>query len=87
MTLVELGPQKRLPSIRHERTHEWIYVTAGSGVARLSARRVRLKRGDYLYLPPRLWHSFAAGPKGLSAVSIYMPGFNWKRPDAEVREK
>lgn len=85
VTLVELPPNRRVPSIRHDKTHEWIYVVRGSVVAELDNERVRLKQGDYLYLPPKVWHSFASGPMGLSALSIYRPGFSWKKPDVRVR--
>lgn len=84
VTLVELPPRRRVPSIRHERTHEWIYVVRGSGTAKLGRSVVRLNVGDYLYLPPKVWHSFSSGARGLAALSIYNPAFHWKRPDVRV---
>jgi mannose-6-phosphate isomerase-like protein (cupin superfamily) len=84
VTLVELPRNRRVPAVRHEKTHEWIYVVRGSGSARLDRRSVPLKAGDYLYLPPKVWHSFSSGRTGLSAVSVYGPAFHWKRPDVRV---
>ncbi len=36
MGLVELGPRKTLPSIRHSKTDEWTFVVKGSLVAKLN---------------------------------------------------
>ena len=86
MTTVELPANKKLSSIRHTRTHEWIYVVKGSALAILDNKRITLKPGDYLYLPPRVWHSFRSRSEGLLALSLYLPGFNWQKPDVQIQQ-
>ncbi|MGQ0644586.1 MAG: cupin domain-containing protein [Elusimicrobiota bacterium] len=86
MTVVRLRANARLPAIKHDRTHEWVYVIHGAGWALLNGKKVKLVPGDYLYLPPGVWHAFSAGPRGVSALSAYAPGFDWESPDVRIRE-
>ena len=71
--------------LRHRRTGEWVYVTAGSATAELDGRRVPLRPGDYLYLPAGVWHAFRAGARGVEAISVFLPGMEMGRPDVEIR--
>jgi mannose-6-phosphate isomerase-like protein (cupin superfamily) len=80
-TQVQLPPLAHLPSIRHSKTHEWVYIVEGSATAVLDKEKVTLRPNDYLYLPPHVWHSFRAGRRGVKALSLYMPGLNWEDPD------
>lgn len=81
ITLVKLPPNKKLPSIQHLKTEEWSFILEGSLKAELNQRIFSLKKGDYLYLSPKVWHSFKAGSKGVTALSIYSPGLDWNNVD------
>ena len=85
VTLVNLPPRKSLPYIRHKKTHEWSFVVQGSLEAVLDGKRVKLKKFDFLYLPPNVWHSFTAGSKGVTALSVYSPPLKWNNVDVNFK--
>lgn len=84
--LVKLEKNKQMPPIQHVHTHEWIYVTEGSAVAILNDKKVLLKKGDYLYLPPKVWHSFSARAKGVVAIGVHFPKLDSKNPDILIKK-
>lgn len=85
MGLVELGPRRALPSIRHLKTEEWMYILEGSLIAGLNNDQVRLRKGDFLFLPKKVWHSFVAGSRGVTSLFVHAPKFDWNKPDVQVK--
>lgn len=85
VTLVSLPPKKSLPYIQHKKTHEWSLVVQGSLEAVLDGKKVKLKKFDFLYLPPNVWHSFTAGSKGVTALSVYSPPLKWNNVDVNFK--
>jgi quercetin dioxygenase-like cupin family protein len=82
---IRLPPGSGHPSIRHLHTHEWVIVMSGSAKARIDNKAIALRPGDYLHLPPGIWHAFQAGKQGVEAVSIFSPSLDWNHPDIEVK--
>ncbi len=78
---VRIDANKEVPAIYHNKTHEFIYILTGSVTAKLNNDNIFLESGDLLYLPPKIWHSFHASKLGVSALSIYLPKINMKKPD------
>jgi len=72
-------------AIRHRRTHEWVYVLKGPVTAEVDGHRLVLRKGDGLYLPPGVWHSFRARGLGSQALSFFSPAIDWERLDVERR--
>lgn len=83
---VRLAPGRGHPAVRHRRTHEWVYVAQGRLAAAVGRRRLALRRGATLYLPPGVWHAFRNPGRRLARVlTIFDPPLDWKAPDAQVR--
>lgn len=86
LTQIELPPNSILPTIRHLKTMEFVYVLEGSAKATLNSIVVALGPGDYLFMEAGVWHSFTSGKKGVKALSFYFPAINTANPDVEIRE-
>ena len=68
-----LPPRTAMPAIRHRRTAEWVYCTAGSMTAELGRRRLRVRAGTVLVIPPGVRHRFATGAEPCEALSVFRP--------------
>lgn len=79
-THVSLKKGGVLPAICHKKTWEWFYLLSGSLVATLDGERRLFRPGDYVFLPPGVWHKFEA-KTSVSALSIYQPAIKWRLPD------
>ena len=81
----ETFPEKgNFPYVSHARTSELVYVLSGEARAYLGARRVTVRGGDYLLIPPGTRHRFVTGAKPMSALSVFFPPMDWKRFDAVI---
>lgn len=79
--VVSLKPGGSHPAIRHDRTWEFFLILRGSNRATIGRRTLKLRRGDYGYLPPGSSHAFTAGRRGVDVLVIFSPAMDFSRPD------
>ncbi|OGS12296.1 MAG: hypothetical protein A2234_05905 [Elusimicrobia bacterium RIFOXYA2_FULL_58_8] len=72
------------PEVTHSRTKELVFIIRGRAAGFLNGKKILLKKGDYLVIPPGTRHRFEAGKDGLEAVSIFSPPIDPANPDATV---
>ena len=76
-----LRPRAVTPSIYHRLTHEAIFVIKGRATMRLDGKRVSVKAGDTLLIPPGMEHAIVTGREGVEALSLFSPAMDPRRPD------
>jgi quercetin dioxygenase-like cupin family protein len=74
------------PPLHHARTSEFFLVTRGSAEAKIAGRARRLRRGDYVFLPPGAVHQFRAGAKGVEVLTVFMPALDLGKPDIVMQK-
>ena len=74
------------PSVMHKKTRELLVAISGTAKACIGRRRVLLRRGAVVDIPPGTWHSFHAGRLGVEALSIFVPAMSEKNADVFVRQ-
>ena len=79
-----LPPGSSAPEVVHKRTKELIYVAEGSMIAFLNGRKFLFKKNDYFVVPAGMSHKFEATSEGVEALSIFMPPFGGRKPDAKI---
>ncbi len=85
---IQLPARGRHEEVLHRRTSELVVITRGSAVGVVGGRRLALRRGDSLYIPPRVRHLFIAGGSGVEALAIFHPALDGEAPDVHpVRRK
>jgi len=78
---ITVAPHTDLPMVHHARMWEFFFVLKGSGYGRVGRRQVRFKKGDHVFLPPRVLHDFHTGAQELEALVVFSPRFDARRPD------
>lgn len=78
---VAMKPGASHEPLYHARTSEFFVVTRGSQEARIGRRLLHLRKGNYVFLPPRTTHAFKAGPRGVEVLSIFTPALHPTKPD------
>ncbi len=76
-----MPPGCRLPNIFHRRTEELIVILRGRVVGVLNGRRVILREGHVVRLPPGTRHQFSTGKKGADCISIFTPPLSFRKLD------
>ena len=66
MRIVSFEAGGQSPGHSHDYEHE-IYIIKGGGAVEVEGKRVDLKQGDVVYVPPNADHCFQA-PEGLEMV-------------------
>ncbi|MDD2806721.1 MAG: cupin domain-containing protein [Elusimicrobiales bacterium] len=79
-----LPPNGTAPYVIHSRTMEFVYVTKGEMTGIIDGRKIRLREGDYLFLPCGVEHRFEAAGAGVEAVSVFLPQMDMNKPDAKI---
>lgn len=70
----------------HGWAEQWLYVVAGSGIARVSGRSVRLREGSLLLIRKRERHVIEnTGRTHLVTINVYAPPAYG--PDGEPRKR
>jgi|GEM_PF-2246003 len=72
------------PPNLHKHTWEYVFVLSGRAVAFLNKRRFPIKKGDMFSIPPGVYHRFKSGKTPLTALSVFTPPINFKKPDVHV---
>lgn len=80
----ELPPDGAAPTVVHSATAEFVYMLAGSVTGMVSGKKIELKQGDYLMIPPGVAHKFTAGSGGGEAISVFSPPMDPAKPDAQI---
>ena len=78
---VRIEPNQTTGVSFHKIAEEFYYVLSGSGTAILNGQSHRLRKGDFLRLPPGTTHGFITGDEALVMLDIHTPG---SRPDRDV---
>ena len=81
---IRMGPGASHPPLWHARTFEFFLVLKGSVHARIGQVSRRLRRGDFVMLPPGASHEFRAGPGGVEVLTVFGPGLDLGNPDIVV---
>lgn len=68
-----MAPHTTLPRVHHRKTSEFIYCLKGSMTAELGGKRLPVRAGGILFLPPKVTHKFATGRSACEALSIFAP--------------
>lgn len=76
-----LPPRSQIPAVLHRRTREYVFVLSGRGEALIDGRRVPLRGGDILPIPAGAGHAFKTGARTLTALSLFYPALDRRRPD------
>lgn len=77
-----LPPFSSTPALYHRFTSEFVFVLKGSATAYLDGRRMRLRAGDMFEIPPGVRHQFVTRRGGVSALSLFSPPLDPRKPDA-----
>ena len=72
------------PYVVHSRTIELVYMVSGTIFGFLDGQKIKLKKGDYLFIPAGMEHKFEAGVCGGEAISIFSPPMDLSKPDAKI---
>jgi len=68
------GDSEGGPGNRHRGADQWLFVLAGSGVARLAGRKHRLRRGSLLLIDRGRPHEIRnTGRTPLKTLNLYVP--------------
>lgn len=81
-----LGPRVRMPAITHRRTTELVFCAKGEMTAVLGRRRLRVRAGTILLIPPGVSHRFSTGARPCEAVSLFSPALS-VGPGADIVSK
>ncbi|MFK7990660.1 MAG: cupin domain-containing protein [Sandaracinaceae bacterium] len=74
LSVLDGDPALAVPQHRHPDAAELIYIDTGSGTMLLGDRRVPVRSGSALYVPPGVLHDFRGdGSQPLRAIQIYSP--------------
>jgi mannose-6-phosphate isomerase-like protein (cupin superfamily) len=72
MTLLELGKGAAVPEHVHEKSAEILYIEDGSAEMTVDGQKLRVERGDAVYIPAGAKHSVQVVSEGpLRAVQLY----------------
>jgi putative monooxygenase len=72
MTLLELGKGAGVPEHVHESSAEILYIEDGAAEMTVSGQKLRVERGDAVYIPAGAKHSAQVVSEGpLRAVQVY----------------
>lgn len=70
---IRLPPGSRMEPAYHRKAHELIWIMEGRGTALLDGRRVPVRDGDVLFIPPPTVHGFVAGRRPLVMLAMLSP--------------
>lgn len=80
----ELPRNGAAPTVVHCVTTEFVYMLGGSITGTVAGKKIELKKGDYLMIPPGVTHKFTAGRGGGEAISVFSPPIDPAKPDAKI---
>ncbi|MGC8688746.1 MAG: cupin domain-containing protein [Thermoplasmata archaeon] len=71
MRLINIPPRGETPSHSHDYEHE-IFIVEGKGNVRLGDRELPLREGDFIFIPPNIFHRIRSedGMKIICVVPI-----------------
>lgn len=72
----QLPPRTRLPAVHHKRTAEFVYCVSGAMTAVLGEKRLRVREGSVLLIPPGVRHTFITGARPCACLSIFSPALD-----------
>ncbi|MEK7232886.1 MAG: cupin domain-containing protein [Elusimicrobiota bacterium] len=78
---IKMRPGSSAPLLHHARTDEFLLILKGSSYGRIGRRSVRLKAGDFAYMPAGTRHEFRAGPQGVEILDVFAPRLDLDAPD------
>lgn len=77
--------RKEVKKHRHRKHSESIYILEGEGILWLNQKEIRIKPGDYVFIPANTWHAvLCTGNLPLKVLSIQSPHFDGS--DREMAE-
>lgn len=79
-----LPPGGAAPYVVHSRTAELVFMVKGTIWGELGGQKIKLREGDYLFIPAGVEHKFEAGVSGGEAVSVFSPRMDPDKPDAKI---
>jgi mannose-6-phosphate isomerase-like protein (cupin superfamily) len=80
--VIEPGDAEGGPSNRHKGADQWLFVLAGSGIAKINGRRIPLKTGSLLLIEHGEQHEIRNAGKGLlKTLNLYSPPAYTKEGD------
>jgi mannose-6-phosphate isomerase-like protein (cupin superfamily) len=75
---------KGMPWGLHKKTSEVVYVISGKAKAYLGSKKINVRSGDYLLIPPGVKHRFVTGSQEMVAISVFNPSMTFNNLDAVV---
>ena len=86
--VIEPGDAEGGPGNRHKGADQWLFVIAGSGIAKIDGRRIPLKTGSLLLVEHGEQHEIRNTGKGLlKTLNLYSPPAYTKEGDDCRRER
>ena len=82
---VSLQANKKLPLVCHRKTGELVFCLSGPVTAVLGRARRRLKKGEIVWIPPGVWHTFETGRRPIEALVVFHPRLDPDAPDVVRR--
>ncbi len=80
--VIEPGDAEGGPGNRHKGADQWLFVIAGSGIAKINGRRIPLKTGSLLLVEHGEQHEIRNTGKGLlKTLNLYSPPAYTKEGD------
>jgi mannose-6-phosphate isomerase-like protein (cupin superfamily) len=74
LAVLEGDPDATVPEHRHPESAEVLFIEDGAGEMRLGERRVTIRPGSVVYVPPNALHDFRGdGTRPLRAIQVYAP--------------
>ncbi|MBI4347208.1 MAG: cupin domain-containing protein [Elusimicrobia bacterium] len=78
-----MAPRTSLPRVHHRKTSEFIYCLKGRMIAELDGRRLPVRAGGILFIPPNVRHKFTTRESSCEALSIFAPSLRI-RPGSDI---